>query len=126
MARLLCILVSVGVLLTPFRTLHAHIDGDHHHHPSTIHGGHFHDHETGTGTHSADKVVDLKFSMVDRAFSQQSGTDGPPPAYSIVPVALHLSVWTVILRPPSDDSFFPLPSYWPPPLRGPPVSIAAR
>lgn len=123
-------LVLASLVLTPFSTLHAHVDTGHDH--GVVHGGHSHDFGSGATDDShtdTGQIVDLRLVASDR------GTNMPFPGAERLSLAaapevprLDAPQLTLIPRPPPiADPPILRRSFWQPPLRGPPlVSITAR
>ena len=123
-------LLLLGIVLTPFGTLHAHVATDHH--EGVLHGGHLHgghSHESAADSHdrSEGQVVDVQLVASGPAQATDRShidfrTDCWPPL-----VVVSLLLWDappagLILRPPTANA--PPSSrldHWKPPLRGPPV-----
>lgn len=122
-------LVLISFVLTPFSTLHAHVDTGHDH--GVVHGGHSHDLQFGEtdDTHvGAGQVVDMQLTAADRGSIPFPRVERLPLASAPEVPKLHPPPVTLIPRPPPiADPPILRRSFWQPPLRGPPlVSITAR
>ncbi len=133
---IICTLFSLGLLLGPMTTLHAHVsdhEHEHEHEQVSVHGGHTHylvvDHDhlqalaDDHDEHASDHVIDLQLD------STQGGSSQPWVKWLVLMVAVALLILPAQLltglrpltrfrsRPPSPYPH-PLPL-----LRGPPRSI---
>ena len=119
-----CLLVSVGLVLSPLSTLHAHVTDHTHTH---IHGGHAHD-LTGDHDKLPTQVVDLKASPSDFAPAKVTWADWAPLFFVLALVCAWAPPLVTFLRHPRRDTEPILRlSFRVPPLRGPPLtSIHAR
>ena len=125
LVTILCVFLCAAVTTTPFTHLHAHVGHDQQ--ATEVHGGHQHEFDLGTsdhGDHDQDHVVYLSAGA-----SPLSSSDVP-----LVPWLPLLYVVAVLLMVEPLRRQLPSPRYraarlpsqyppWPPPLRGPPVSI---
>jgi hypothetical protein len=118
-----CIALNISFMLMSVGTLHMHISSDHHHEHVLLHGGHVHDHDHERHELPAsDHVIN-----VHAGASQSMVSAGEWKSFGLLLAVL--GVWclalpyvTPLLRPPSVVHPFPgRPSYWRPPLRGPPA-----
>lgn len=131
-ALLLCLLMNVSFLLAPFSHVHAHLGHDDD--SALVHGGHSHDfdahdsadhHADDSLDHHAEHVIDLDS---ERAGQVASGLTWSPWLPLLYMVGLFFSMapsWAVLLpRPPRSRPVLKSQHPpWPPPLRGPPISI---
>lgn len=129
---LVCLLLNVSFLLVPFSHVHAHLD--HLDDSALVHGGHSHDfddydsahhHADDSLKHDAERVIDLDGDRPGQAANALSWSKWLP---LLCTVGLFFSVALtrvfLLPRPPRNrpvlSSQHPP---WPPPLRGPPLSI---
>lgn len=119
-------LVLISFVLTPFSTLHAHVDTAHVH--GVVHGGHSHDFQFGDTDVGAGQIVDMQLAVPDRGSIPFPKVERLPFASAPEIPKLDPPPVTLILRPPPiADPPILRRSFWQPPLRGPPlVSITAR
>jgi len=117
--------MNVSLVLTPLSTAHAHEDDHEHMH---VHSGHVHDFDFGSGQERGHHTIELKALVAHQAFGVVSWTDWVPLLVALALVWIAAPSLLMVLRPPLKDTEpISRPSFWHPPLRGPPLnSIQAR
>jgi hypothetical protein len=124
LSTILCVFLCVATMVTPFTHWHAHVDHDQH--ATEVHDGHQHDFEDAADD-SADGAGHVVY--LSNGISQLTGGDVPllPWLVLLCMVAVLLRLEPLIRRiagPVCRDILVPSQHPpWPPPPRGPPLSI---
>lgn len=144
LGKILCVMLSLSVVLTPLSHAHAHVSGGHDHEHVNVHSGHSHDavqslgdshdhdhdhdhdeHSSQADKHSdAGKVVDLQPDMSQTTSQLFKSMQWIAILLVVALVVFQLQPLQLIPRPPRIRTRPPSPyPFAIPLLRGPPVSI---
>lgn len=127
---LLCLLLNISFMLAPFSHMHAHLDQQHD--SALVHDGHSHDFDAHEAAdHDEDHVIDHSHVVDldgDRAGQVASMLAWAQwlPLLCMAGLLLPLAPSSIVLLPRRRRDRLLFGSQhppWPPPLRGPPLSI---